>query len=234
MSYCVNCGVELDKTRASCPLCHTKVINPNQPVDQISPTPYPKNVGSSEHVDSSELLSLLSIILATASVVCGALNWLVFDRTRWSLYIIGIFVMLWVYLLPVFLRDKVNPFLSIALDGAVLALYVGMIAVLHPGHGWYPEIAMPIILLGTVLFELFYLFNIRMEIPVLVKFMVVFAIIAIVCVSVQVLTGFHFDRHIQLTWSAVVLACCVAIDVILFSLLHHKGARNELRKRMHF
>ncbi len=234
MSYCVNCGVELDRTRSSCPLCSTKVYNPNQPVDMVSPTPYPKNMGASEQVDSRELLSLLTIILVTASVVCGGLNWLVFDRTRWSLYVIGIFVQLWVYLLPAFMREKLNHFLAIGLDGAVTALFVGMIAILHPGQGWYPEIALPIILLGTVLFEVFYLFTIRMKTSRLTKFIIVFAIIAVVCVSVQVLTGFHFNRHIRLTWSAVVLACCLAIDVILLALRHHKGARNELRKRMHF
>ena len=64
--------------------------------------------------------------------------------------------------------------------------------------------------------------------------MVVFAILAIISVSIQVLTGFHFNRQIVLTWSAIVLACCVAIDVILFALLHHKGARKEFQKRMHF
>ena len=234
MSYCVNCGVELDATRGSCPLCNTIVYNPKQPVDRKSPTPYPKDVGTSEQVNSYELLSLLTIILVTASVVCGVLNWLVYDRTRWSLYVIGVFAQLWVYLLPVFLRDDLNHFLAIALDGAATALFVGMIALLHPGQGWYPEIALPIILLGTVLFEIFYLFTIRMKTSRLTKVMIVFAIIAVVSVSVQVLTGFHFNRHIRLTWSAVVLACCVAIDVILFSLARHKGARNELRKRMHF
>lgn len=234
MSYCVNCGVELDKTRASCPLCHTKVYNPNQPVDTISPTPYPKNQGTTEHVDSGELLSLVSIVLATAAIVCGLLNLFVFTRTRWSLYVIGIFVLLWVYVLPMLLRDKINPFLAIALDGATMALYVGMIALLHPGQGWYQEVAFPIILVSTVLIEVFYLFNIRMKLPWIVRMMVVFAIIAVISVSIQVLIGFHFDRHIVLTWSAVVLACCGAIDVILFALLHHKGARNEIQKRMHF
>ena len=28
MSYCVNCGVELDATASFCPLCHTPVLNP--------------------------------------------------------------------------------------------------------------------------------------------------------------------------------------------------------------
>lgn len=234
MSYCVNCGVELDKTRGSCPLCHTKVYNPNRPVDMSSPTPYPKNVGASEQVDSTELLSLLTIVFITIGVVCGVLNLLVFTRTRWSLYIIGFFAVMWVLILPLLLRDKINPFLAILMDGVAIILYVGMIALFHPGLGWYQEVAFPIILVSTLLIEVFYLFNIRMKIPNLVKMMVFFAIIAAICVSVQVLIGFHFNRHIVLTWSAVVLACCVAIDVILFALLHHKGARNELRKRMHF
>lgn len=234
MSYCVNCGVELDKTRGSCPLCGTVVVNPNKPVDLVSPTPYPKNVGASEHVDSSELLSLLTIVFVTASVVCGLLNWLVFDRTKWSLYIIGVFAVLWVYLLPFLLRDKINPFAAIAMDGTAMALFVGMIAILHPGTGWYREIALPIIAVTTALVEIFYLFNIRMKISTIGKVMVIVAIIAIICVSVEVLIGFHFNRQIVLVWSAVVLACCVAIDVILFAVLHHKGARNELRKRMHF
>ena len=29
MSYCVNCGVELEKSIRKCPLCNTPVINPN-------------------------------------------------------------------------------------------------------------------------------------------------------------------------------------------------------------
>ena len=234
MSYCVNCGVELDKTRGACPLCNTPVFNPNQPIDRISPTPYPKDVGKSEKVDSKELTSLLSIVFATVSIVCGLLNWLVFNQTRWSFYIIGVFVMAWVWLIPVFFRDKVSPFVCIALDGLVTAMYVGMIAVLHPGQGWYPEIALPIIFISTALLEVFYLFNIKLKTSAITKMMVIVGIIAIITVAVQMLIGFHFNRIINLTWSAVVLACCVAVEVILFALTLHKGARNELRKRMHF
>ena len=30
MSYCVNCGVELDASSRECPLCNTPVINPRE------------------------------------------------------------------------------------------------------------------------------------------------------------------------------------------------------------
>lgn len=234
MSYCVNCGVELDKTRASCPLCNTVVYNPNQPVDRTSPTPYPKEEGKSEHVDHKELVSLVSIVFATISVVCGVLNWLVFTTTHWSYYIIGGFAMLWVLLLPVFYRDKVSPFVSLVLNGISVALYVGMVSILHPGQGWYMEIALPIIFISTVLLEVFYLLNVRLKTSAITKLMVIVAIIAIITVAVQTLIGFHVNRYINLTWSAIVLACCIALEIILFALTLHKGARNELRKRMHF
>lgn len=234
MSYCVNCGVELDATRASCPLCHTVVYNPKQPLDTVSPTPYPKEPGKSEGVDNSELTSLLTIVFATVCVVCGVLNWLVFTRTRWSFYIIGGVILTWVHLLPVLLRDKINPFVAIGVDGLAVALFVGMISILHPGQGWYLEIALPIICISTLLMECFYLFNIRMKTSVIVKLMVIVGIIAIITVAVQMLIGFHVNRVIYLTWSAVVLVCCVAVEVILFALMMHHGVRNELRRRMHF
>ena len=41
MSYCVHCGVELDPTARTCPLCHTQVVDPQQPVDTELPPPFP-------------------------------------------------------------------------------------------------------------------------------------------------------------------------------------------------
>ena len=45
MSYCVHCGVELDPTASFCPLCHTPVADPRQPVDTASPKPFPTRRG---------------------------------------------------------------------------------------------------------------------------------------------------------------------------------------------
>ena len=46
MSYCVHCGVELDATASFCPLCHTRVLDPGQPVDTASPKPFPTRRGA--------------------------------------------------------------------------------------------------------------------------------------------------------------------------------------------
>ena len=41
MSYCVNCGVELNSNEKRCPLCSTPAINPNIDNKQMDFPPYP-------------------------------------------------------------------------------------------------------------------------------------------------------------------------------------------------
>ena len=50
MSYCVNCGVELESSLVSCPLCNTPVINPNELPYVKKPSPYPEEMGQVEVV----------------------------------------------------------------------------------------------------------------------------------------------------------------------------------------
>ena len=45
MSYCVNCGVELDVSAHACPLCGTPVVNPRCPVDETAQPPFPLRKG---------------------------------------------------------------------------------------------------------------------------------------------------------------------------------------------
>lgn len=65
MSYCVNCGVELDSTAQACPLCHTPVFNPNELVDRKSPTPFPVERSEVPLAAKWELAILISAMLAS-------------------------------------------------------------------------------------------------------------------------------------------------------------------------
>jgi len=51
MSYCVNCGVELDASATKCPLCDTPVYNPKAPEPATQPSPFPKEKGQVEVVE---------------------------------------------------------------------------------------------------------------------------------------------------------------------------------------
>ena len=62
MSYCVNCGVELDASAEACPLCNTPVINPKEIPYSKKMTPFPKEKGQVELVKRKDLAILLSVV----------------------------------------------------------------------------------------------------------------------------------------------------------------------------
>ena len=148
MSYCVHCGVELDATASFCPLCHTRVLDPGQPVDTVSPKPFPTRRGEVAPAAKQEVALLITAMLASVAVCCGVLNlFLRADRT-WSLYVIGASAMLWLWLVPPLLARGMHLLLRLLLDIAAVALYVYLISVDLNGGDWYLGLAAPIILWG--------------------------------------------------------------------------------------
>ncbi len=232
MSYCVNCGVELHATCSACPLCGTKVLNPAQPVDRESPAPFPGRRGDVGPAQKGDLMILISIILAVTAGVCGLLNLLIFRGTSWSLYVIGGCALLRVFCLPVFL-GRISPYVSLLLDGAGIAMYFGIIAWLHPGHGWYLRIAFPLTVLATGLILLFAVCVRQIHASILSRAALVLGEIAVFTVAVELLLDLFFRAALSITWSAIVLTCCVIIDAALITIIRRAGLREEVRRRMH-
>ncbi len=232
MSYCVNCGVELDKTCAVCPLCNTKVCNPNEETDHVSPPPFPVRRGYTEPVQRGDITILLSVVLAVTAVVCGLLNFFVFSSNAWSLYVIGGCVLLWIFCLPVFFA-KVNVYASIVLDGIGIALYFGMIAWRHPGNGWYMALALPLTGLAAAMILLFVAGIRRIRLSILSSSVLVLGEAAVFMVAVELLIRSFRQLPPGITWSAVVLTCCVIIDAALLTVIRRSRLREEVRRRMH-
>ena len=69
MSYCVNCGVELDASATKCPLCDTPVYNPKAPEPATQPSPFPKEKGQVEVVKRKDLGVLLTVIVLACFTV---------------------------------------------------------------------------------------------------------------------------------------------------------------------
>ena len=63
MSYCVNCGVELDPSLKKCPLCNTPVINPNELEGLTYEPPFPTVKGQVEPVKRKDLFLFTIVVL---------------------------------------------------------------------------------------------------------------------------------------------------------------------------
>ena len=233
MSYCVHCGVELDATASFCPLCHTRVLDPGQPVDTISPKPFPTRRGEVVPAAKQEVALLITAMLASVAVCCGVLNlFLRADRT-WSLYVIGAAAMLWVWLVPPLLLRTMHLYLRLSADVLAVALYVFLISVDLDGSAWYWHLALPIILLlGAALLFLGFMMGARPR-STLSRITLVIGTTGVFLSGVELLIDRYFLGRWQPGWSLVVLTVCAALVIPLIVVRRVPALREEVRRRFH-
>ncbi len=234
MSYCVNCGVELDAALPSCPLCHTPIVNPKELKHTPSPSPYPQEKGQVELVKRNDVGILITTVLSATAISCGLLNLFVFTGNRWSLLIIGVCLLLFVLAIPAVIYTKLPIYLSLLLDGIAVGLYLYMITYLTSSERWFWQLAIPIVTLVTILAEVFTFLIRTMPGSIIASALYVFAETAILCVGIELFIDRFTERPLILSWSAVALTACSIIVVALITVLSKRRLRDAVRRRLHF
>lgn len=234
MSYCVNCGVELDASLERCPLCNTPVINPNEVTHTHAVPPFPKEKGQIEVVKSRDLAILLSVSLTAASVVCGLLNLFVFQGSAWSLYVIGACVVIWVLAIPAVIYTRLPIYLCLLFDGLAIGLYQYLISFNTQSRDWFYELALPITALITLIALALAVLLRKVSHAFLMVGIYIFTAIAILCIGIELLVERFLQVSFHLTWSAVVLSICAVIVICFVTILSRARLRNAVRRRLHF
>ncbi len=234
MSYCVNCGVELDSSLKSCPLCHTPVIHPGELEKAGFTSPYPAEKGQVETVKRKDLGILVTIVLSAAAIGCALLNLFVFTGSLWSLLIIGICIILFVLSIPAVIYTKQPIYLSLLLDGIAIGVYLYMITFLTASARWFWELAVPIVALVTLLAEALTLCIRKLPVSIIATALYLFAEAAILCVGIELFIDRYFGSPLSLSWSAIVLTVCGIIVIALVTLLSTRRLREAVRRRLHF
>ena len=234
MSYCVNCGVELESSLTSCPLCNTLVINPNELPSAKKSSPYPEEKGQVEDIKRKDWAILLSVVCSATALTCGFLNFLVFNQSLWSLLVVGICIIIWVAAIPATFCPRLPIYISLLADGTAVGLYLYMITFITHSDRWFFELAMPIVVLIVCITEVFALVEKKVADTFLTTAIYLFGSISILCVGIEILIDRFLENKISLTWSAVVLTVCVIIEIALITILSSRRFRNAVRKRLHF
>lgn len=234
MSYCVNCGVELDASLQTCPLCHTPVINPKEIKNAMPDFPYPQEKGQVEVVKRKDLGLLITIVLSATALSCGLLNLLVFTGTSWSLLIIGICILLFVFAFPAVIYTKLPIYLSLLFDGIAIAVYLYLITYLTPSKRWFWQLAVPIVLLVTALMEIFTFLLRKLPVSIISTAIYLFAEAAVLCAGIELFIDRFTGSPLRLSWSAVVLTACGIIVVALVTILSKRRLRDAVQRRLHF
>lgn len=234
MSYCVNCGVKLEETLQRCPLCNTPVINPSELKKAGAVPPFPVERGETENVKSKDGAILLTVAFVTTSVCCALLNYLVFNQNLWSIPIIGLCAFLWVVFFPIILFRELPIYAFIIMDGFALAGYLFMISFMTSSRAWLIELALPITALLTALLILFTFLIRNVSSSILAIALYIYILVPVFCIGIELLICLFRNQDLHLVWSAVVLAPCAVVCIILITILSRKRLREAVRRRLHF
>lgn len=233
MSYCVNCGVELDATARSCPLCQTPVLNPRAPVDTELPPPFPSRRAEVQPVSKKELALLLTVLLASVSVCCGILNLFFLHSGRpWSLYVIGAAVMFWIWLVPPLLLRRMPLWLRLGFDACAVGVYVYLISIDLHGHTWFFGLALPIILTGAAIVMGLGVFLSRGR-SILSSVTLIIAGVGLFLMGIELFVDRWLTGSYDPGWSIIVATVCIALIVPLLIVRHRPVLRDEVRRRFH-
>ena len=146
MSYCVNCGVELDNSTLKCPLCDTPVINPNILKNQQDPPAFPERIQLPNSSKNKYGAIIFSILLLIPNIVCIITNLLFTPELLWSIYVVSSSAMFWFLFIFPFIMKRKFPYLIVAVDAIATALYIFIFYYYNSPRtaNWFWTVAIPI------------------------------------------------------------------------------------------
>lgn len=234
MSYCVHCGVRLDDSIKSCPLCGTPVQDPAAGPGRSAPYFSPRQVPM-EPVSHRELGLLISLMLASASLCCVILNLLVSRHVPWCLFVVGAAVMLWLWFVPPLLRPAIPLWVRGMVAVAAVALYVRLIAVALDGRSWFYGIALPICAAAALVWLLLCITGTVMgRRSTLSTICLLLGGLAAFLLAVEAVVDLYLHEAWQPGWSLITLTVLVGFIVPLVVVRRVPSLREETRRRFHF
>ncbi|MEG1720468.1 MAG: DUF6320 domain-containing protein [Pseudoflavonifractor sp.] len=225
--------MELDATAEVCPLCQTPVLNPRQPVDAQGAKPFPTRKAAVPDASKWAVALLLSAMLASVSICCGVLNLFLRTGHIWSLYVIGVAVMFWIWFVPPLLLRGMHLCLRLILDVAAVGIYVLLIAIDLDGRAWFLGLALPIVLLGGAVMLFLGLVLQGGRRSLLSSLTLVIGSVGLFLFGVEFLIDRYFAQLWQPSWSLIILAVCIALVIPLLVVRRIPSLREEARRRFH-
>ncbi len=232
MSYCVNCGVELDQTAKKCALCDTPVYHPAAKVEPNEPTPFSQTPVIPTNVKQKFVALVISYILLIPNIVCLLINLFVNPDNLWFVFVAASSFLAWVVFVFPFFTKKLHPYIMWAFDTVTLALYV---FVFHAnnlgGEKWYLGIALPFI--STVsLCVLGFIHWVRKRKRHWTSKMLLIFIDLVISLSVLCVCLFFAEKTISFNVFLVIDTCCLALVFFWLYANKSKKVRAWLSKKI--
>ncbi|MGN0468202.1 MAG: hypothetical protein ACI4GY_05735 [Acutalibacteraceae bacterium] len=234
MSYCVNCGVELDASAKKCALCGTPVINPNED-NKETQTPFSeKEYVIPKTANRRFIAYIISVVFLIPNIVCFLTNAIFMHGSFWSIYVNATSFLVWVVFVFPFITKKIRPYLMWLFDSIASGLYVYFFFAMGYERqiaGWFYTCALPIIITISLLVIFFIIWVRRKKRHWVLKSIGIIsevAVFSLVCGSViDYTTPFNYAFDIGL----IVFVSCAVLTAFLIYCYTSKHMRNYLAKK---
>lgn len=216
MSYCVNCGVELEKSCPECPLCDTPVINPRELQKQPEKPAYPEIIKIPKSTRKRFFVFVISMVLLIPNIVLAVLD-IVFWGSGISAYIFGATVLAWVWFLFPLLWKKPLPFILLQIDAVTLVAYLNLFRLANNKSGWFEGLAMPIVVAFWTVAALFIIWHRK---PKRKSYTAITATIAVNVLSyvIEICINMFISGKLQIGASLTVTACSIPLIIFFVAL----------------
>ncbi len=216
MSYCVNCGVELEKSCPACPLCDTPVINPRETIVKAEKPVYPDVLSIPKSLSKKYWAFVLSLVVLIPNLVLIILDIFVFESGIVK-YITGGFAVAWIWFIFPLLWKKQIPVVSLGIDAIALLMYLNMFRIYGDDNGWFNSIVLPVVIVLWAICNLFILWLKKPRSKPVIAIAVLGAINVMTFV-VEICMNMFYNNKLQIAVSLVMTACCVSL-MIFFAVM---------------
>lgn len=232
MSYCVNCGVELDKSAEKCVLCDTVVMNPNEVNTEKKESPFAPELHIPESASRKFVASVISIVMFIPNIVCLLFNAMVFPDGFWSLYIFTTSFLVWVIFVFPFFTKKQKPYLMWAFDTlGVLFYFYFFYAMGESNNNWFIFVALPIVLTVSLQMLVYMLWAIGKKRHVILKMLHLFVDFAVFSLVSGLVISAGLSFKIAGVIGMIIFISCLCIIGFLTYCYNSKSMRRYLSKR---
>ena len=231
MSYCVNCGVELDKSAHKCALCDTPVYNPNEKSEETT-LPFSHTPDIPAGIKQKFIALIVTFILLIPNIVCVFINLFMNPENLWCIFVASSSFLCWILFVFPFFTKNLHPYLMWGFDTLAVALYTLVFYANDPSDAkWYFNIAVPIIAIVSACVLYFTFWYRKRKRHWTSKVLHIF-IDLVICLSVASLCFFLGNYIIACEITLVSAACCLALVFFWLYANKSKKVRAWLAKKL--
>jgi hypothetical protein len=226
MSYCTNCGVELDESLSSCPLCGFTVGKATITETRDQSEHYPSDIILLHKRETRKnIWELSGIISFSGIVVCTIVDLVIHKTLSWSLYADTSILASWICLTLILLAFRKYFIIIPGLLITVLTMLF-LFNIFSPPVKWFFGIGLPVTI---ALFVAVSIIAILWKVANFRGFNILaiaFIVLSGFCIVAEVFIDKYLFKVVDIRWSAIVAVSVLPIALVLL-FVHYRMKKGK-------